>query len=98
MKRELATFAFAALLPLGGCGFTSYGDAARDAVEDYGSRGADALLENSEFIVCRAAPVGAVIRRYGRSQETAEAWKTLCRGGEDSELLTPEAAPEAAEE
>jgi hypothetical protein len=49
---------------------------------DYAAtRGADvsdAALEASEWTVCRAATVGAVLRRYGTSPERMEAWRRLC--------------------
>lgn len=60
------------------CGFTSQGEALRNAVDVYGSQGADALLENAEFVICRAAPVGAVTRRYGTTPELFAAWQRIC--------------------
>ena len=78
-------------LSLVACGFTSSGDFVRGAIADYGSQAMDEGLINAEFFVCRAASAGSVIRRNGKSAETAEAWKTLCQG--DAEVDIIEAPP-----
>ena len=76
---------------LTGCGFTTTGDRVRDAAKQYGAQAMDEGLANAEFFICRAASVGSVFRRYGRSKETAEAWKTLCLDNPDAIILeTPE--------
>ncbi len=73
------------------CGFTTTGDRVRDAAKQYGAQAMDEGLANAEFFICRAASVGSVYRRYGRSKETAEAWKTLCLDNPDAIILeTPE--------
>ncbi len=59
---------------------------------DIKARGAevyDRALEESEFVICRAASVGSVMRRYGGSVELAQAWKTICVSNPDAvdELL-----------
>ena len=76
---------------LASCGFTTTGDRVRDAAQQYGAQAMDEGLANAEFFICRAASVGSVYRRYGRSKETAEAWKTLCLHNPDAIILeTPE--------
>ncbi len=87
MIRFLAPLALALLLAA--CGFTSQGDLVRKGIAEYGAQAMDEGLVNAEFFVCRAASVGSVIRRYGRSRETAEAWKTLCQGDADVDIIEP---------
>ena len=70
-----------------GCGFTTTGDRVRDAAKSGGAQAMDEGLANAEFFICRAASVGSVYRRYGKSRETAEAWKTLCLDNPDAILL-----------
>ena len=77
----------AAILALGGCGFTSTGDAVRNALKERGGQAMDAGLENTEWFMCEGASVGSVQRRYGKSRETAEAWKTLCLGDPEADIL-----------
>ena len=96
MTRNLFALPLLILL-LGGCGFTPYGDFARGAVTEYGAQAMDEGLVNAEFFVCRAASVGSVVRRYGKSAETAEAWKTLCLSSADVDLFGAP-AEEPAEE
>ncbi len=74
-------------LPLGACGVTGTGNSARDAISEYGSQAMDEGLVNAEIFVCRAPSVGLVIRRYGKSRETAEAWKTPCQGDADLDII-----------
>ena len=85
-------------LLLAGCGLTPQGDAVRRAVQTKGAEVYDEGLANSEFFICRAASVGSVMRRYGRSRDLADAWRTLCEGADDASILAPpEAASGAAE-
>ena len=72
--------AAAAAFFLAGCGFTGAGDQARQAIVTEGAKAYDEGLKNAELFVCQAASVGSVQRRYGRSIELAEAWRTLCQG------------------
>jgi len=72
---------------LAGCGFTTTGDRVRDATKQYGAQAMDEGLANAEFFICRAASVGSVYRRYGRSKETAQAWKTLCLDNPEAIIL-----------
>ena len=88
---------FLALL-LAGCGITPQGDAVRSAVQAKGAEVYDEGLANSEFFICRAASVGSVMRRYGRSRDLADAWRTLCEGADDASILAPpEAESDAGE-
>ncbi len=79
----------AVLLPLalGACGLTETGRVTRDFVQDEGARAYDEGLANAEWFVCRAASVGSVQRRYGTSRDLAEAWRTLCLGDPEADLL-----------
>ncbi len=73
------------------CGFTTTGDRVRGAIKDYSAQAMDEGLINAEWFICISASVDSVIRRYGRSRETAEAWKTLCLDNPDAIILeTPE--------
>lgn len=78
MRRAILTAALAATLAA--CGFTETGTRVRELVKSEGARAYDEGLANAEFFVCRAASVGSVQRRYGRTAETAEAWRVLCLG------------------
>ena len=49
----------------------------------------DEGLANAEFFICRAASVGSVYRRYARDKQTAQAWKTLCLGDPEADILEP---------
>lgn len=77
-NRLLAVVGLAALLAA--CGFTEAGNRARDLAAEEGAKAYDEGLANAEFFICRAASVGSVQRRYGRSADTAQAWRTLCQG------------------
>ena len=59
----------------------------RTAIDVKGQEVADRILADTEFVMCRGISVGAWVRRYGRDQELAEAWKTLC--GSELLLSTP---------
>ena len=78
---------------LGGCGFTTTGDALRAAGLDKGAQAYDRLLENSEAGMCRIGSVRAVIERYFNTPERAEAWKTLCFPTPDLPDLSTKPAP-----
>lgn len=71
--RALAILAL--LLPLGAC--AQY-DAATGAAKAAGASVYDRALVESEFVICQAASVGSVQRRYGQTDETAAAWRKLC--------------------
>ena len=42
-----------------------------------GAEGFDELLDYAEFVLCEAASVGSVHRRY-RTQKEYDAWQALC--------------------
>lgn len=65
-------------LTLAGCGLTPQSDAVRGAVAERGRAAAAAGLENAEWYICRASPVGAVVDRYGAAQAQWDAWSQLC--------------------
>ena len=65
-------------LLLAGCGFTATGDAVRGFAVTKGKEAYAEGLANAEWFVCRAASVGSVQDRYGRSANLAEAWRSLC--------------------
>ena len=67
-----------ALVILAGCGQTSQGNVIRGLAQDRGAEIFDEGLENAEWFICRAASVGAVMRRYGSSAVKAAAWRALC--------------------
>ena len=79
-----------ALLALGGCGFTAWGDTARETVLAKGVQAYDEGLVNAELYICTIASVGSVMRRYGRTQATADAWRDICFGQEGVDLIGPE--------
>ena len=65
-------------------------------IKDRGAEVYDRALEESEFVICRAASVGSVMRKYGGSPEMAAAWKTLCTANPDAvdSLFGVKRAPE----
>ena len=87
MKRYLMLTLTALLL--GGCGITPQGDAIREAVLSRGAQAYDTGLESAEDYICTIASVGSVMRRYGRSQTTANAWRDICFGQEGGDLIRP---------
>ncbi|MDX1574706.1 MAG: hypothetical protein R3285_00850 [Kiloniellales bacterium] len=96
VNRLLAVAGLAVLLAA--CGFTEVGSRARDIAANEGAKAYDEGLANAEFFLCRAASVGSVQRRYGRTAETARAWRTLCLGdGEAAVEVIREPAPPKSE-
>ena len=79
----------AGVLLLGGCGFTPQGDVIREAVLSKGAQAFDTGLESAEAYICTIASVGSVMRRYGRTQATADAWRDICFGQEGVDLIGP---------
>lgn len=78
------------VLLLGGCGFTTQGDIARKAFAEGSMKAAKSGLENMEFGLCQLAPVGAIRDRYGKDPAMAAAYKTICEGDPDTNIVTPE--------
>ena len=50
------------------------------AAKDRGAAIADKGLEDAEWYICKASPVGAVKRRFGRTVEEAETYRAFCNG------------------
>lgn len=46
--------------------------------KERGAEVMDKILADAEWVMCRAASVGSVQRRYGQSIELAEAYQKLC--------------------
>lgn len=53
-------------------------DATRSIIATRGAQAADQTLESAEWVMCHAASIGSIKRRYGRTTETAEAYRALC--------------------
>lgn len=51
-------------LLLGACGLTSGGNELRQKIAEKGATAADAGFRNAMWVVCRAAPIGAVRREF----------------------------------
>ncbi len=66
---SLKTLIIASVLTLTGC--TAPG--VQRAAEAY-----DDSLAAAEVWMCRGASVGSIVRAYGRSDESWEAWRQLC--------------------
>ena len=86
----LKRIALLSLLLLAGCGLTSEGNLLRGAIQSQGREAAAQAVLDAEWTLCRAMPVGAVLDRYGRSQDTADAWRTLCRGSNEAKIIKAE--------
>ncbi len=43
-----------------------------------GAKANDAALVASEAVICKAASIGAIQRKYGNNAAKAQAWRTLC--------------------
>jgi len=72
------------MLFLGACGLTPQGSALRAALTGTATQAMDEGLINAEFFMCKAASVGSIQRRYGQSEDLADAWRTLCLPGRDN--------------
>lgn len=90
MRRSTETmFLPAALLAaflLAGCAAV---DTARDVVKVKGAEAADQALTGAEWVVCNAAPVGSVKRRYGQTMERADTYKDFCDGDGQANVIAP---------
>ena len=88
------TAAFMAVFFMSACGLTSGGDSLRANTAIKGREAAAAALENAEWLLCRAMPVGAIKDRYGRTAETAAAYSRLCGSFNEDFFEVLEAADE----
>lgn len=79
-----------AALLLAGCGFTPEGNLVRDTVKQAGAQAFDEGLANAEWFICNAATIGAIRRRYGKSEDMAQTYRRLCEGAGDTRLFEPE--------
>ena len=68
-----------------GCGQTSFGDQVRDTLKERGALAMDRALVNSEWLMCEAASIGSVKRRYGGSK--AQAYKDLCASSSAEDIF-----------
>ncbi|MCH8197697.1 MAG: hypothetical protein IH904_06400 [Proteobacteria bacterium] len=94
MRRPCVLGALLALLLLAGCGFTPQGAAVRRALAEGTARAGDTGLENAEWFLCEAAPVGAVKRRYGADGDMASAYAKLCDRAASAGIVAPVTGPE----
>ncbi len=81
----IPTFLLALLL--GGC--TAL-DTARDVVKLKGAQAADQGLTDAEWLVCNAAPIGSIKRRYGQTVERADTYREFCDGDGQANVIAPE--------
>ena len=98
MRRILTALALAALLALAACGNAR--EAAREgfeALQTEGAAAADTLAKGAEWVVCNAATVGAVRRRWGQSVEDAKVYAAFCSSPQDAALMRLDARIEALE-
>ncbi len=81
MKQAIyaASAAVLAAFVLASCGLTPQGEQIRQTIAAKGKIVGGAMLENAEWVICRAAPVGAVKDRYGKTG-LAEHYSALCEG------------------
>jgi len=75
------------LLTLAGCGFTSAGTAFTTMARKAGQQAMDSGVGRATWFLCDAASVGAIQRRFGRSEAKADAWRSLCK--DDTEIIAP---------
>lgn len=98
MRRILTALVLAALLALAACGNAR--EAAREgfeALQTEGAAAADTLAKGAEWVVCNAATVGAVRRRWGQSVEEAKVYAAFCSSPQDAALMRLEARVEEIE-
>ena len=87
MRRLFYIPIIALALLLGGCATL---DTARDVVKQKGAQAADQGLTDAEWLVCNAAPIGSVKRRYGQTVERADTYKDFCDGDGKANVVSPE--------
>ena len=73
------------VLLVAGCGQTSFGDQVRNTLRQRGALAMDRGLANSEWLMCEAASIGAVKRRYGGSK--AQAYRDLCAASSAEDIF-----------
>ena len=66
-------------------------DAGKNALVNKGAELSQKALDDSEFFVCRLAPIGSIIDRYGQTDERAGEYKDFCNtGSNDVNIVAPE--------
>jgi len=75
------------LLTLTGCGFTSAGTAFTTMARKAGQQAMDSGVVRATWFLCDAASVGAIQRRFGRSEVMVNAWRSLCK--DDAGIIAP---------
>ncbi len=68
MKNLMIVFVFAFVMT--GCTL--------DTAIKKGAKANDDALIAAEFVICRGASIGAILRRYGKDKAAMEGWKLLC--------------------
>lgn len=63
-------------------------DAIRRGIAERGSDLSDRAVEDAVFILCRAAPIGAINRRFAQDREKAQAYAILCRDMQSQNIIT----------
>lgn len=48
------------------------------------------VVKEAEWTICRAAPIGTIIDRYGQTTERAREYKAYCLGGSEVNIVAPE--------
>lgn len=70
--------ALALVLLLGACGLTPQGEIIRASAIAKARDVADTSIENAVWFMCEGSSAGSVLRRFGSTDETWEAWKKIC--------------------
>ena len=78
MTGVLIAVAVVAFILLGGCGFTTTGDAFESSARGAAAKAYDAGLVNAEQFVCNDTSVGSVKRRYLKTPGEAEIYNNFC--------------------
>lgn len=79
--------AFLVALLLASC---STVDTARGVIKQKGATLASEALVDAEWLVCNAATVGSIKRRYGQTVERADTYKDFCDGDGQANVIAPE--------
>ncbi len=85
----MRTVLAAAVLFLGGCGFTGQGDFVRNTIATKGAEAADEGLVNAEWWICTGTSIGSIKRKYGVSVERAHAYNRFCPDTSATSVIQP---------
>ncbi len=72
-------------LSLQGCVVDSAKKAVVGKLQEISAQG----LNDAEWYVCKAAPIGTVIKRYGHSDERAREYKDFCSPNTEVNIVAP---------